>query len=156
MAHAVRVHDADVVVPETRTRVTATSRPAGLRLLQWAFVIVPVLAGLDKFLMVLVDWHRYLAPQVAAYLPMSVSSFMLLVGVIEVAAGAIVAMKPRIGGVIVGAWLLAIVVNLLIGGYWDIALRDLGLALSAFGLASLAGTFARGDHTATTRPAWVR
>jgi hypothetical protein len=156
MAHAVRVHDADVVVPETRTRVEVASRPAGLRLLQWAFVIVPVIAGVDKFLMMLVDWNKYLAPQVAAYLPMSVGGFMLLVGLVEVVAGAIVAMKPRIGGYIVGAWLLAIVVNLLIGGYWDIALRDLGLALSAFGLASLAGTFARADRSLLGRPAYVR
>jgi len=154
MAHAVRVHDADVVVPETRTRVVTQSRPAGLRLLQWAFVALPVIAGLDKFLMVLVDWNKYLAPQLAAYLPMSTVSFMLLVGVVEVVAGAIVAMKPRIGGVLVGLWLSAIVVNLLVGGFWDIALRDVGLALSAFALSSLAGTLTRRERF-VTHPAYV-
>lgn len=154
MAHAVRVHDADVVVPETRTRVVTQSRPAGLRLLQWAFVALPVIAGLDKFLMMLVDWNKYLAPQIAAYLPMTTTSFMLLVGVVEVVAGAVVAMKPRIGGVIVGLWLTAIVVNLLLAGFWDIALRDVGLALSAFALSSLAGTLTRREKI-VTRPAYV-
>jgi hypothetical protein len=91
---------------------------------------------------VLVDWDRYLAPVVPDVLPVSGHTFMLVVGVIEIAAGILVAVAPRIGGYVVAVWLWAIIVNLLIlGDYFDVALRDFGLSLGALALARLAEAF---------------
>lgn len=112
------------------------------QLLHFGFTVAPIVAGGDKFLHLLVNWDQYLAPSVAAMLPISGHAFMFLVGVIEVCAGLLVAFKPRIGAYVVGLWLLGIVVNLLlVPGYFDIALRDFGLALGAFALARLSVRF---------------
>jgi hypothetical protein len=112
------------------------------RLLQVGFVVAPILAGLDKFFEVLVDWDRYLAPVATDVLPVSGHSFMLAVGVIEIAAGVLVAFRPRIGGYVVAVWLWAIILNLLVAGdYFDIALRDFGLSLAALALARLAEAY---------------
>lgn len=109
------------------------------RALQLAFVVAPVLAGLDKFLGLLTDWTQYLWPPFADLLGMSPGTFMGAVGVVEIVAGVVVALKPRFGGYLVAAWLTGIILNLaLVGGFWDIALRDLGLAIAAFALARLA------------------
>ncbi|HTK29648.1 MAG TPA: hypothetical protein VL309_08865 [Vicinamibacterales bacterium] len=127
----------------------ATYAPAGVRtgsptyqayqLLHIAFVVAPIVAGVDKFFHVLVNWDQYLSPIVPHLLGVSAHSFMLGVGVIEVIAGLIVGVLPSVGAWIVGVWLCGIVVNLLsIPGYLDIALRDVGLALAAFALARLA------------------
>jgi len=98
----------------------------------------PLLAGADKFFNILTNWEMYVSPIVPRLLGVSAHSFMLGVGVIEIIAGFIVAVAPRIGGWIVGLWLCGIIVNLLmIPGYFDIALRDFGLALGAFALARL-------------------
>jgi hypothetical protein len=103
------------------------------------FIVAPVLAGLDKFTNLLTDWTKYLAPSVANVLPFDARTFMYGVGVVEVIAGLIVAIRPRIGGYIVSAWLLGIILNLLLHTqrYYDVALRDLGLAIGAFALARL-------------------
>jgi len=112
------------------------------RLLHVGFVVAPILAGLDKFFEVLVDWDRYLAPVATDVLPVSGHSFMLAVGVIEIAAGVLVAFRPRIGGYVVAVWLWAIILNLLVAGdYFDIALRDFGLSLAALALARLAEAY---------------
>jgi hypothetical protein len=112
------------------------------RLLHVGFVVAPILAGLDKFFEVLVDWDRYLAPVATDVLPVSGHSFMLAVGVIEIAAGVLVAFRPRIGGYVVAVWLWAIILNLLVAGdYYDIALRDFGLSLAALALARLAEAY---------------
>src|SRR5215831_1237739 len=101
--------------------------------------VAPIIAGLDKFTHVLVNWDQYLSPIIARMLPMSAHTFMLGVGVIEIAAGVVVAIAPVVGGAIVGLWLCGIILNLLsIPGYFDIALRDLALALGAFALSRLA------------------
>jgi hypothetical protein len=113
------------------------------RLLHVGFVVAPILAGLDKFFEVLVDWDRYLAPAVTDVLPVSGHTLMLAVGVVEIAAGILVALRPRIGGYVVAVWLWVIIVNLLVAGdYFDIALRDFGLSLGALALARLAEAFA--------------
>ena len=111
-------------------------------LLRVGFTVAPILFGLDKFANVLTDdWTRYLAPAFNDLIPGSAADAMHIVGVIEIAAGLIVAVAPRIGGLIVAGWLAGIIVNLLIvGGYGDIALRDFGLLLGALTLARLAGT----------------
>jgi hypothetical protein len=114
------------------------------QLLHLGFSVAPVLAGIDKFFHLLCNWDQYLAPWIAGLSPVSGHSLMLVAGVIEVAAGILVAVRPRLGAPIVGAWLCLIIVNLLtMGSYFDIALRDLGLALGAFALWRLAHEFAR-------------
>ena len=107
------------------------------KILQFAFVVAPIVAGIDKFFHVLADWNVYLAPAIKNIIP--ANTFMMGVGIVEIVAGLIVAFNPRIGGFLVAAWLWGIVVNLLIiPGFYDIALRDFGLSLGALALAFLA------------------
>ena len=112
------------------------------RILQIGFVAAPIIAGVDKFFNVLVNWEMYLwAP--LGELVGGAATFMAIVGVIEIAAGIGVAVKPRIFAYVVSAWLVGIIINLLlIPGYYDIALRDLGLALGAFALGRLSQQYA--------------
>jgi hypothetical protein len=121
-----------------------TQSPAyqAYQILHLAFVVAPVIAGADKFFHFLVNWDQYLSPVVARMLPVSGHTFMQGVGLVEIVAGFLVAFMPAIGGLVVGLWLCGIIVNLLaIPGYYDVALRDLGLALCAFALARLATEF---------------
>ncbi len=107
-------------------------------ILRAGFAAAPLIAGADKFFNVLCRWEKYLAPQVAALLPMSPRTFMRGVGVVELAAGALVAIKPRVGSYLVAGWLGGIIANLLLAeDHYDIALRDLGLALGALALGRL-------------------
>lgn len=126
--------------------VTQTNQPAyqAYQILRWAFTLAPIIAGADKFFHFLVNWDQYLAPVMDNLLQGYGHQFMLAVGVIEIIAGLGVAFKPRIFAYVVAVWLLAIIGNLLlIPGYFDIALRDLGLALAAFALARLSQEFDR-------------
>jgi hypothetical protein len=113
------------------------------QILRFAFTVAPILAGLDKFFHLLVDWDKYL-PAIANNLVGGHGhQLMLAVGVIEIIAGIGVFLKPRIFAYIVAVWLLIIILNLLaIPGYFDIALRDFGLLLGALALARLSHTFA--------------
>src|SRR6185312_2422388 len=100
------------------------------RLLHVAFTIAPLVAGLDKFFDLLVNWDRYLAPIASRVVGGHDHAFMLVVGVIEIVAGIGVALRPRIFSYVVAAWLALIIINLLlIPGYFDVALRDFGLLL---------------------------
>ena len=113
-------------------------------ILRLGFTVAPIIAGLDKFLQLLTNWDKYLAPAVPNALGIAPHTFMMIVGAIEIAAGVLVAVAPRIGGYVVAAWLVGIIGNLLmVGGYLDVALRDLGLALGALALARLAEADAR-------------
>src|SRR6185295_11933388 len=96
--------------------VLTTSRPAfqAYQILYIGFIVAPFLAGLDKFTHVLTNWDQYLAPVVAGMLPVSGHTFMFFVGIVEMIAAVLVAVRPRIGAYIVAAWLLGIVVNLLL------------------------------------------
>jgi hypothetical protein len=125
------------------TRAPATARAYQAYLILYAgFVALPILAGLDKFFHLLVNWDQYLAPLVTRLLPVSGHTFMLAIGVIEVAAGLLVAFRPRIGAYVVALWLWGIIVNLLlVPGFYDIALRDFGLSLGALALARLSQEF---------------
>jgi hypothetical protein len=115
------------------------------RILHFGFTVAPILAGLDKFSHLLVNWDQYLPGVVANISPVSPHSLMLIVGVIEIVAGIGVALKPRIFAYIVAAWLALIIINLLlIPGYFDVALRDFGLLLAALALARLSQQFSRG------------
>jgi hypothetical protein len=116
----------------------------GYQVLHWGFVALPTIAGLDKFVYWLTNWDQYLAPVVAKVLPFSAHTFMMIVGVVEIIAALIVAVKPKIGGYIVALWLGGIVVNLILArGYLDIALRDFGLALGAVALARMSELYDR-------------
>ena len=113
-------------------------------ILHIAYTVAPLVAGIDKFFHFLVNWDQYLSPMVSSTLRMPAHSFMLGVGAIEMIAGLLVAVAPRIGGWIVGLWLCGIILNLLaIPAYFDIALRDFGLALGAFALARLSVDYSR-------------
>ena len=117
-------------------------------LLRIVFTVAPILFGLDKFAEVLNDnWTAYLAPEFNDLIPGSAADAMHLVGVIEIAAGIIVFVTPRFGGLLVAAWLAGIIVSLLlVGGYGDIALRDFGLLVGALTLSRLAaGVSASGE-----------
>ena len=120
-------------------------------LLRTAFTVAPVVFGVDKFFDVLTHWQRYLAPSIADITPGTAHQTMLMVGVVEIAAGVLVALRPHLGAYVVAAWLAGIVLNLLlIPGYYDVALRDFGLLLAALALARLAA--ARRGAAALPRP----
>lgn len=111
------------------------------QLLRYTYGLVPIVAGIDKFTNLLTDWKNYIAPSIGNMLPFSASTFMSIVGVIEIIAGVIVLIRPRVGGFIVMAWLIAIALNLVIGGnYYDVAVRDLVMAIGAFSLARLSAS----------------
>ena len=108
-------------------------------ILKFGFTVLPVVAGLDKFSNLLVDWTQYLTPLVPQWTGIDPATFMMVVGVIEIIAGIAVAVKPKLGALVVTAWLWGIIINLLlVAGYFDVALRDLGLSFGALALARLA------------------
>lgn len=107
-------------------------------LLKYTFVVVPIVAGLDKFSNILTQWDQYLNPTFADILPLSPTAFMKVVGVIEIVAGVIVLKKTELGGYIVAAWLTLIALTLVVGfNYVDVAVRDLVMAIAAYSLARL-------------------
>jgi DoxX. len=105
-------------------------------ILKYTYGLVPMVAGADKFTNLLTDWAVYLRG-VESMIPLAPASFMLIVGVIEIVAGVLVFRFTRLGAMIVSAWLVAIAVVLIAGGWYDIAVRDLAMAIGAFCLAKL-------------------
>src|SRR5205809_7394735 len=129
-----------------QSHAASTSSPAyqAYWILHFGFTVAPILAGLDKFLHLLVNWDQYLPGVVANASPVTPHTLMLIVGVIEIVAGIGVWVKPRIFAYVVAAWLAVIIINLLlIPGYFDIALRDFGLFLAALALARLSQQYSR-------------
>ena len=127
---------AQIIVTKTRPAYQA------YQLLYLGFIVAPLVAGLDKFTQFLTDWDKYLAPVVADLLPFSTHTFMLFVGIVEIGAAILVALRPQIGAYVVAAWLAGIVLNLLlIPAYFNVALRDFGLMLGALALARLSAEF---------------
>ena len=119
-------------------------------LLRLAFIVAPILFGIDKFAHVLVDWDKYLAPEFTDLFNAQAHTLMYGVGVIEIVAGLVVALRPRFGGYLVAAWLAGIITNLLMmADYYDIALRDFGLLLAAFTLTRLATAYPVGRRVAS-------
>jgi hypothetical protein len=136
---------ADRVVPAVSTE-RRLDNPAfqAFSLLRIGFTVAPILFGLDKFLDWLVNWPVYLAPEINDLVPGNAHQAMLAVGVIEIVAGVVVAVRPKFGGYLVAAWLAGIIASLLLqADYYDIALRDFGLLLAALTLARLATAFDR-------------
>ena len=128
----------------------ARTEPAygAFALLRVGFTVLPIVFGLDKFANVLTSWEGYLAPWIVGLLPFSAHTAMLIVGVVEVVAGVLVALKPRYGAYVVALWLAGIVINLLTyPSFYDVALRDFGLLLAALTLGRLASVY---------DPAWRR
>jgi uncharacterized membrane protein YphA (DoxX/SURF4 family) len=121
----------------TRTARVERERQAFL-LLRTVFTLAPILFGLDKFTNLLADWTVYLAPLATSVIPIPAQTFMYIVGVVEIIAGLAVAFRPRFGSLLVAAWLLGIIVNLLVlGSFFDVALRDFGLLVGALALNRL-------------------
>ena len=130
--------------PATARDSSAAGRPAyqAYFILYAGFVALPILAGVDKFFHLLVNWDQYLAPVVTQFIPVTGHTFMLAVGAVEIAAGVLLAVRPRIGACVVALWLWGIIVNLLlVPGFYDVALRDFGLSLGALALARLSQEF---------------
>lgn len=108
------------------------------KILKYTYGIVPILAGLDKFTNLLTRWEDYLSPSIIKMLPFSAGTFMHTVGIIEIVAGILVLFRPRPGGYVVMAWLTLIALTLIFGGhYFDVAVRDLAMAIGAYCLARL-------------------
>ncbi len=123
-------------------------------LLRIGLTVAPILFGLDKFSHVLVDWDQYLAPEIADLFNARAHTLMYFVGAIEITAGLVVAARPRVGGYLVAAWLGGIIVNLgMLADFYDVALRDFGLALAALTLARLATAFPVTPRPPVTIPA---
>ena len=132
---------ATTVRPRTPAAIDNPAYQAYL-ILRTGFIVAPILFGLDKFTNLLADWTVYLAPAIDRLVPGSASGAMLAVGVVEIVAGLVVAVRPKVGGYLVAAWLAGIITNLLLlGGHYDVALRDFGLLLAALALARLATAF---------------
>jgi hypothetical protein len=145
-SEALQVDTPNVAASQAAAIDTNSTSPAyqAFRILHLGFVVAPILAGLDKFFHLLVNWDQYLPSLVARFSPIGAHNLMLVVGVIEIAAGLGVAWKPRVFAYVVAAWLTIIIANLLlIPGYFDVALRDFGLFLSALALARLSRQFER-------------
>lgn len=135
-------------LPRTATPTNSAAPAAAARddagyqaflMLRVGFALAPILFGADKFANILVHWPKYLAPWINNIAPGSAQDLMYFVGVVEIVAGLVVAIKPRYGAPLVAAWLFGIIVNLLsYSGYYDIALRDFGLMIGALTLTRLA------------------
>lgn len=109
-----------------------------INILKYTFGLVPIVAGLDKFTNILTDWSQYISEGFSGMLPFEPTTFMMIVGVIEIIAGVLVLTKTKIGAYVVSAWLAAIALTLIFSWtYVDVAVRDLVMAIGAFSLAKL-------------------
>jgi hypothetical protein len=117
--------------PEANNRI-------GYRILQYTFVVIPLITGTDKFFHLLVNWDQYMSPLAFRMLGSHAHLFMKVAGLVEICVGIGMKFNPKVFSYFVSAWLFGIVVNLILtGSFFDIALRDLGLAMCALGLARM-------------------
>jgi hypothetical protein len=132
----------DTKLTETTDADTSSASQQAYQILHLGFTVAPIVAGLDKFFHFLVNWDQYVPGVVNSVTGGRGHQLMLVAGVVEIIAGLGVWFKPKAFAYVVSAWLLLIIVNLLlIPGYFDVALRDFGLALGALALARLSQTF---------------
>lgn len=123
-----------------------------IRLLRIGLGLTALLAGLDKFFNILANWGSYVSPLAARMLPVSVGTFMGMVGVIEIAVGAaILVLAPRVGAYVASAWLLLVAVNLVLGGHFDVAVRDVVMSIAAFTVARALEVLSTAAVTAPAR-----
>jgi uncharacterized membrane protein YphA (DoxX/SURF4 family) len=118
------------------TVALSSSTPTVRTILRYTYGLVPIVAGADKFTNFLTDWPAYLRG-VESMIPIAPATFMIVVGIIEIVAGLLVLRFTRLGAYVVAAWLVAIAVVLMLGGWYDIAVRDLVMAIGAYCLARL-------------------
>jgi uncharacterized membrane protein YphA (DoxX/SURF4 family) len=139
---------------EIATREADRLVPSVWWTLKVVFGVVPIVAGLDKYFNLLVVWEKYLARPFASIIPMSPSGFMHLVGVIEIIAGIGVLFTPwtRVFAWIVAVWLWCISIDLIVGGFYDIAVRDIVMGISSLCLARLTALMPAGNRAATALP----
>ena len=131
----------------TSARRERTGADEAYLLLRTVFTVAPIVFGVDKFTQVLSNWDFYLAPWINDLVPGSAHDAMMMVGVVEILAGVLVALRPRIGAYVVALWLAGIIVNLVtLGDYYDVALRDFGLLVGALALGRLASDRRRGPR----------
>lgn len=109
------------------------------KILQWTFGLLPIIVGLDKlFFSKIAIWESYASPLMIQWIPFSVQTFFLLVGVVEIVLGLLILTRwTKIGSTLLGLWLLGISFNLVLIGAYDVALRDVALACGAFALGCL-------------------
>jgi uncharacterized membrane protein YphA (DoxX/SURF4 family) len=141
-----RLHDGsgETASVDLGASVRADPRYQAFTILRVGFTVLPIAMGVDKFFNAMTSWPQYLADWIDNIVPGTAQQFMYGVGVVEIIAGLIVAIRPRYGGYIVAAWLAGIVVNLLSYGEWyDVAVRDFGLMLGALTLGRLASVYDR-------------
>jgi hypothetical protein len=109
---------------------------APFRALRYAVGLTALLAGLDKYFNILTNWGSYVSPVAAHWLPVSIPTFMAIVGVVEMAVGvAILWAAPRRGAYVASLWLLLVAINLVLGGHFDVAVRDVVMSIAAFAVA---------------------
>jgi len=121
-------------MPATNDRLSSVYIP-----LRLTYGLVPIVAGADKFFNLLTDWQKYLPHSVSSMLPVDPETFMHIVGIIEIVAGLAVLTKlTRLGAYVVMIWLLLISINLILAGYFDIAVRDVVIAIGAYTLGQVA------------------
>ncbi|HEX3251601.1 MAG TPA: hypothetical protein VHS05_19350 [Pyrinomonadaceae bacterium] len=143
MAHALN-NSAEIASFDSGNVAATHPSYQAYQILRLGFTVAPIVAGLDKFFHLLVNWDQYLPSTVNAMTGGHGHQLMLVAGIIEIVAGLGVFFKPRIFAYVVSAWLLLIIANLLmIPGYFDVALRDLGLSLGALALARLSAEYDR-------------
>lgn len=118
------------------TVALSSSTPTVRTILRYTYGLVPIVAGADKFTNFLTDWPAYLRG-VESMIPIAPATFMIVVGIIEIVAGLLVLRFTRLGAYVVAVWLVAIAVVLMLGGWYDIAVRDLVMAIGAYCLARL-------------------
>lgn len=125
--------------PATQARqLAADPHRQAFLLLRTVYVVAPIIFGLDKFTNLLTDWTMYLAPVATSVVPLPAQSIMYIVGAVEILAGVLVAVRPRFGSAVVAVWLLGIIINLIVlGSFYDVALRDFGLLVGALALNRL-------------------
>lgn len=122
---------------ETTNAVNQTIKPT-LNVLKLTFGIVPIVAGLDKFTNLLSNWGDYIHPGIVSISPIDANFFMMIIGIVEISAGVLVLVKPKIGGIVVAAWLTLIALTLLTSGkFLDVAVRDLVMAICVFSMVRI-------------------
>jgi uncharacterized membrane protein YphA (DoxX/SURF4 family) len=133
-----------MAVAEPRAEPAADARYQAYTMLRIGFAALPIVMGVDKFFNALTQWPQYLADWIDNIVPGTAQQFMYVVGGIEIAAGLLVALRPRLGAYVVAAWLAGIIINLVSYGEWyDVAVRDGGLMLGAIALGRLASVYDR-------------
>ncbi|MGY5766275.1 hypothetical protein ACXET9_13865 [Brachybacterium sp. DNPG3] len=145
-------HASPVAPPPFSERLRRDPGFAAFWVLRVGFVVLPLLMGLDKFTNLLTDWPGYLAPWVVVLVPVSAQAAMHVVGVVEIVAGLAVAIRPRLAAWVVAAWLAGIILNLLTySGFYDVALRDVGLLVAAVALGLLSRAYTGRERTVAAR-----